>query len=64
MLSESTKQNLEVNLCPYIEQNPDTMFYVFFPPYSILFWNDVMQENHLEATMAEYQCIRGYASCL
>lgn len=54
---ESTKQNLEVNLCPYIEQNLDTMFYVFFPPYSILFWNDVMQENHLEATMAEYQCI-------
>ena len=49
---ESTKRNLAVNLCPYIEQNPDTMFDVFFPPYSILFWNDVMRENHLEATMA------------
>ncbi|MDE7258752.1 MAG: hypothetical protein K2N77_05885, partial [Lachnospiraceae bacterium] len=22
--------------------------------YSILYWNDVIQENHLEATMAEY----------
>lgn len=54
---ESTDRNLQVNLCPYIEQNPDTDFYIFFPPYSILFWNDVMQENHLEATMREYAYI-------
>ena len=54
---ESTDRNLQANLCPYIEQNPDTTFYIFFPPYSILYWNDVMQENHLEATMAEYQYI-------
>ena len=51
---ESTDKNLRANLCPYIEQNPDTVFYIFFPPYSILYWNDVIQENHLEATMAEY----------
>ncbi|MBD5485701.1 MAG: hypothetical protein HDR18_09360 [Lachnospiraceae bacterium] len=51
---EGTDKNLRVNLCPYIEQNPDTVFYIFFPPYSILYWNDVIQENHLEATMAEY----------
>lgn len=54
---ESVNLNLESNLCPYIEQNPDTMFYIFFPPYSILYWNDVMRENHLEATMAEYYYI-------
>ncbi|MCI9314250.1 MAG: hypothetical protein HFI57_04585 [Lachnospiraceae bacterium] len=54
---ESTARNLETNICPYIEQNPDTVFYVFFPPYSILYWNDVMQENHLEATMAQYAYI-------
>ena len=52
---ESVGKNLEVNICPYIEQNPETVFYIFFPPYSILYWNDVMRENHLEATMAEYQ---------
>ncbi len=46
--------NLEVNICPFIEQNPDTVFYVFFPPYSILYWNDVIQENHLMATLEEY----------
>ena len=54
---ESTGRNLDVNICPYIEQNPDTVFYVFFPPGSILFWNDVMRENHLEATLAEHQYI-------
>lgn len=54
---ESTDRNLRVNLCPYIEQNPDTTFYLFFPPYSILYWNDVMQENHLEATMVQYRYI-------
>lgn len=54
-LIESTEQNLRTNLRPYIEQNPDTTFYIFFPPYSILFWNDVMQENHLEATFAQYR---------
>lgn len=47
--------NLTENICPYIEANPDTEFVIFFPPYSILFWNDVLQENHLEATMAEYK---------
>lgn len=54
---ESVEQNLTVNLCPYIEENPDTVFYIFFPPYSILYWNDVICENHLDATIAEYQYI-------
>ncbi len=54
---ESVGANLEVNICPYIEEHPETVFYVFFPPYSILYWNDVICENHLEATMAEYQYI-------
>lgn len=54
---ESVRLNLEVNICPYIEENPDAVFYVFFPPYSILYWNDVICENHLEATIAEYQYI-------
>ncbi len=49
--------NLETNICPFIEQNPDTVFYVFFPPYSILYWNDVIQENHLMATLEEYSQI-------
>lgn len=54
---ENVRKNLDSNICPYIEQNQNTVFYIFFPPYSILYWNDVMRENHLEATMAEYQYI-------
>ena len=49
------KENLDVNICPCIEENPDTQFVIFFPPYSILYWNDVLKENHLEATMEEYR---------
>ena len=54
---ENLELNLSTNICPYIEQNPDTTFYVFFPPYSVLYWNDVICENHLEATLEEYQYI-------
>ncbi len=34
------ERNLDVNICPMIERNPETQFYVFFPPYSILYWYD------------------------
>ncbi|MCM1386104.1 MAG: hypothetical protein NC231_02155 [Bacillus sp. (in: Bacteria)] len=54
---ESVEKNLTTNICPYIEKNSDTVFYIFFPPYSILYWNDVICENHLEATMEEYRYI-------
>lgn len=49
----SVKENLDVNICPFIEKNPDTQFVIFFPPYSILYWHDVLQENHLDATIEE-----------
>lgn len=54
---ENVRLNLDTNICPYIEANPDTEFYIFYPPYSILFWNDVLLENHMEATMRKYEYI-------
>ena len=30
---------------------------MFFPPYSILFWDEVQKENHLEATIETYRYI-------
>lgn len=54
---ESVEKNLSKNICPYIEANPETEFVIFFPPYSILFWNDVLKENHLDATIEEYRYI-------
>ena len=54
---ENIKANMDINICPYIEANPDTEFYVFYPPYSILYWNDVLQEKQLEAVLREYEYI-------
>lgn len=33
------EDNIRINICSVIEQHPDTTFYLFFPPYSILLWN-------------------------
>lgn len=49
--------NLDVNIIPFIEEHPETQFVIFFPPYSILFWNDVIMDNHLEATLNSYLCV-------
>ena len=56
-LLPQTKENLEVNILPFVENNPDTQFYFFFPPYSILYWHNVMQENAFEATFNQYQYV-------
>ena len=56
-LLPQTKENLEVNILPFVENNPDTQFYFFFPPYSILYWHNVMQENTFEATFSQYQYV-------
>ena len=52
---DAVKDNLDVNICPYIEENPETTFYIFYPPYSILYWNDVMREKELNAVLRKYE---------
>ena len=49
--------NMKVNILPFIENNPDTEFVVFYSPYSILFWNDMIREGRLEATIREVEVI-------
>ena len=49
--------NMKENILPYIEAHPDTRFVVFYPPYSILFWNDCRNQNKTEATLYEYEVI-------
>ena len=49
--------NLDVNILPFVEEHPETEFYFFFPPYSILYWHNVMQDNSLNATMAQYRYV-------
>ncbi len=55
LLIPMTEENLKTNIIPFIENNPDTVFYVFIPPYSILYWNNVITENKLKATMNQYR---------
>ena len=51
---EALDANLSNNICPYIEEHPDTEFVMFFTPYSILYWYGVNVENKVDATLAEF----------
>ena len=55
--TEGISSNLDANIIPYIKEHPETEYYIFFPPYSILFWNDVYTDNRLRATMNAYRCV-------
>lgn len=39
----SMEKNLEENVLSAIENNPDITFYIFFPPYSICWWDSLNQ---------------------
>ncbi len=54
---EAAARNMNTHILPYIERNPDTEYYVFFPPYSILFWHNARMRNNVDARMAEYRQI-------
>ena len=56
-LIPQTGVNLDINILPFVRENPQTEFYFFFPPYSILYWHNVMQANTLEATFEQYQYV-------
>ena len=49
------EQNLDINIIPYIEAHPETTYTLFYPPYSILYWNDVKNRNELEVVMEKYR---------
>ncbi len=50
----ATKANLEKNILPFVKEHPETTFYFFFPPYSILYWHNLQQENFYDAAFAQY----------
>ena len=51
---EGIEENLSVNIIPYIESHPETTFTIFYPPYSILYWNNVCREKGLDAVIEKY----------
>lgn len=47
--------NLSANIIPYIENHPETTFHIFYPPYSILYWYDVVRQKELDAVIEKYR---------
>ncbi|MCM1539467.1 MAG: hypothetical protein NC254_13850 [bacterium] len=50
-LLDAVKENMDVNICPMIERHPETQFYIFFPPYSILYWYDFERLRQTDAIL-------------
>lgn len=46
----NAKENLEKNIIPHIVNHPDTEFYIFFPPYSVLWWDIHISQGTLNNT--------------
>lgn len=41
-------ENLE-NILPFIAEHPETEFYVFYPPYSMIYWEEEMLKGEAES---------------
>ncbi len=45
---DALAKNIDL-LSTRIEKNPDTIFYIFIPPYSMLWWDNIYREGDTEA---------------
>jgi len=46
---------LEEKFLPFIRSHPDITFYIYFPPYSAIFWDDCNQRNLMEKNVMKLQ---------
>ena len=53
----ATEANMRENILPFVEQHPETQFYFFFPPYSILYWHNLQREGMYEAALTQYSYV-------
>ena len=51
---EVCDQNLD-NITPFIEMYPETEFVIFYPPYSMLYWEQEVLKGELEEMMQVYR---------
>ncbi|MDD5210796.1 MAG: hypothetical protein PHV62_00130 [Sulfuricurvum sp.] len=64
------KANIDVNLIPIVRNHPETTFYIFYPPYSILAFKDMQSKGwlstvqqfkqHLFTQLAQYPNVKIY----
>lgn len=57
---ENLEENLETYIVPYLLDMPDTKWYVFFPPYSMLYWNDSMRTGEVNIKLEGIKFITEY----
>lgn len=58
------KENINVNLVDIAIKNPNIQFYYFFPPYSILWWDNIHQNNTIDKHFfAEKMVIESLMKC-
>lgn len=48
-----TSENIEENIVRIMKENPDTEFYLFFTPYSIFSWGNLLYRGDLEIQIQE-----------
>lgn len=48
---ENYTRNLGENILPQVAAHPETTFYIYFPPYSILFWHYRLSVGDIDAVM-------------
>lgn len=45
---EMLKENIEQNVISLAKEHPETTFYCFFPPYSIVYWGSLKEKGELD----------------
>lgn len=48
---ERIQKNITENIIPVVEKYPDTTFYFFYAPYSILYWDSLYMDGTLKAQL-------------
>ncbi len=54
---ERITDNFKKNLFPVLEKYPDTTFYLFYSPYSILYWDLLYRDGRLNAQLEAEQMV-------
>lgn len=76
-LSEEEKrcviENMECNILDIVKENPSTTFYIFFPPYSVVYWDTIQREGKMDymlelqkmaiEAMLPYENVKIYSFC-
>ena len=62
--ADAVRRNITPNVASLAAEHPDTEFYVFIPPYSMLWWDDAVRSGMLDAYLySEGMAMRALLDC-